>query len=676
MMGACCLWRKWERRAGAAPARPRRRRLAALLLWAALPVAAATAPPDLQPFLDAEHALQAGDRQRFEDLAAALSDHPLYPYLALTDLLGRLDTAEADEVNAFIERYADTAPGERLRLNWLRRLAREERWPEYITAYVDNGSETRECLYRRALLATGQRQAAFHGLEALYHTGASLPAACDPLLADWSASGGLPPAQVWQRIDLALARANAGVAAYQGRYLPEAQQPWLERLLRLHQRPRLLLSQPLTAAQVPDPERRGALITHAIVRLARLSPTQAVEALSGAETNGELTQEQRERARVAVGTALAAAGDRAALAQLARLQPRPDNAEIQLERLRAARALEAWPELAHWARDLPPGADQDGEWAYWRGRALALGGNRIGAAHAFAEAAGARSLWGFLAAELLGRPPALHHVPAPASPGGIEVLLGSETAERIRALRRLGRQADVRREWRALTRGLSDGGLITAAVAADRLGLTNESILTLARSGYWDDLTLRFPLAHRSLVTAAAAEHGLPQDWVYAVIRQESAFDADAASAADAIGLMQLLPSTARQVASRLGLAPPRRLDLIDPALNIRLGSAYLAAMRTRFGGRSLLATAAYNAGPNAARRWLADEPLPGDLWLTRIPYRETRDYVRRVLTYRVVYRARLGLPPLHLHALLSPVGKSHGESVSKSKIEIRVEPQ
>jgi soluble lytic murein transglycosylase len=236
------------------------------------------------------------------------------------------------------------------------------------------------------------------------------------------------------------------------------------------------------------------------------------------------------------------------------------------------------------------------------------------------------------------------------------VLTGSQTAARIGALQRLGRQTDVRREWRALTRDLSADGLITAAVAADRLGLTNESILTLADSGYWDDLVLRFPLAHGDLVAAAAREHGLPPDWVYAVIRQESAFDADVASSADAIGLMQLLPSTAREVAGRLGLAPPARLDLIDPALNIRLGSAYLAAMRQRFDGRSLLATAAYNAGPTAARRWLDALPVPGELWLTRIPYAETRDYVRRVLTYRVIYRERLGLPPLRLHALLRPV--------------------
>jgi len=198
----------------------------AALLGASLAVAAPEA--EWRRFLAAERALESGDRESFEQLAAGLDGYALHPYLMLADLSSRLDQAPADEVLAFIRRHQGTAPGERLRRDWLKRVARDQRWAEYADAYADNGSETRECLYRRALLETGDPETVFAGLDVLYRTGRSLPDACDPLLASWADGGGLTPALVWQRIDLALARGNTGVASYQGRYLPSPQRRWLE----------------------------------------------------------------------------------------------------------------------------------------------------------------------------------------------------------------------------------------------------------------------------------------------------------------------------------------------------------------------------------------------------------------------------------------------------------------
>jgi soluble lytic murein transglycosylase len=282
--------------------------------------------------------------------------------------------------------------------------------------------------------------------------------------------------------------------------------------------------------------------------------------------------------------------------------------------------------------------------------------DRAAAAHALASAAEERTLWGFLAAELIGRPPALDHQPVPVDEKALNALLDSEALARIQELDRLGRQADLSREWRDMTQVMDRDQRLVAAAAAARLGLANESILTLARAAYWDDLELRFPRAYDALVEAAALDQGLPPDWLYAVIRQESAFDPDIASHAGAIGLMQLMPPTAREVAQKTGRPEPERLDLIDPALNVALGSAYLAQMQRRFQCHPMVASAAYNAGPTAVSRWLPEQPMPGDLWLTEIPYAETRQYVRRVLTYRVIYRDLLGLPPLRVSALVRSV--------------------
>ncbi|NBC49689.1 MAG: transglycosylase SLT domain-containing protein [Gammaproteobacteria bacterium] len=653
----------------------------AVLLWVGIALAFASTKAGAQTALEqppaarfqaAQAALEAGDRTRFSELVQSLQGHPLQAELLRAELQQRLGAANADEVLSFLDRHQGTAPAERLRRDWLKRLARERRWTDYLAAYVDNGSETRACWYRRALLATGRQQAAFDRLSELYLTGRSLPAACDPLFAAWSDVGGLTAALVWERIELALERGNAGVAEFQGRYLPSPERPWLDLLLAVHQRPALLLERPVTGELVADPRRRQQILVHGLERLAQDSAQKALLLRASLEAAEKLTPVLAERADAAIGMALAEAGDPAGLDYLDRLQPRADNLELQRERLRVALRLRAWARLADWARVLPDAADPLGKWRYWLGKALmrvagAEPAARKAAAHAFESAAAERTLWGFLAAELIGREPALDHRPVPVDVEAVERLLASATIARVRALRDLGRQTDVRREWRELTRLLGRDEKLVAAAAAAKLGLTNESILTLARAAYWDDMELRFPLAYAHLVDAAAQRQDLPPDWVYAVIRQESAFDPDIASHAGAIGLMQLMPATAREVAGKLGRDEPERIELIDPALNIVLGSAYLAEMAERFDGHPLVASAAYNAGPTAVSRWLPDEPIPGDLWLTDIPYAETRQYVRRVLTYRVFYRERLGLPPLRIGAMLRPVGGplEHGQTLA-----------
>jgi soluble lytic murein transglycosylase len=628
----------------------------ATLLALAVPVRLCAAEPAAEgqrrDFVAAERALAAGERESFVQLEKGLRDYPLWPYLRLAELRRELTPEHRPEIEAFITDYAGTAPGETLRRLWLNALHARGDHAGYVRNYADNDSETRECRWRRSLLALGREEAAVSGLDALYLTGASLPADCDPVLEHWHAAGGLVPNLVWRRVGAALARGNVGVAAYQRRYLPERHRRWLDQQLLLHREPRRLKE-----AELPeDPERRVAVLVAAIERLARDDPRLAAADWSVLQARELVPLPARDRAVTAIGVGLARAGERSGLVYLRRLRALPENLELQRARLRAALRLRAWPEIIDWVRALPPQERERGEWQYWLARALGKRGDLVGAVHALDTAAAERDLWGFRAAELLGREPALRVQPTPADPAEINRLLASDTARRIRELQALGRRTDVTREWRELTRNADSAALRAAALLGERLGLVTESIFTLARSDYWDDIPLRFPLLYDRLIASGAEDYGLPLEWVYAVIRQESAFDPDVASHAGAVGLMQLMPGTARDMARELGRPAPGRLDLIDPSLNIALGTRYLAAMRERFGGNQVLATAAYNAGPGAVSRWLPDETTPADLWMVAIPYGETRDYVRRVLTYRVIYAHRLGLDDFRLGALFAPV--------------------
>jgi soluble lytic murein transglycosylase len=156
-----------------------------------------------------------------------------------------------------------------------------------------------------------------------------------------------------------------------------------------------------------------------------------------------------------------------------------------------------------------------------------------------------------------------------------------------------------------------------------------------------------YPLPHREALVEAAAREGLPPALVAAVIRQESAFDARATSPAGAVGLMQLMPGTAAELARD---PRPRLVDegaLTDPELSLELGARYLAAMLDRFDGSWTAALIAYNAGPRRYERWRGFPEFGGDreLAVERIPFGETRRYVKAVLRNVRVYRRLHGLP-------------------------------
>jgi len=193
-------------------------------------------------------------------------------------------------------------------------------------------------------------------------------------------------------------------------------------------------------------------------------------------------------------------------------------------------------------------------------------------------------------------------------------------------------------EWRAAYEALPPDRQLQAIGLAARWGWHMQAIAAAARRGLFNDYELLYPRPYDTEVKAAARRTGLDTDFIYAIIRQESLYRATAGSSAGALGLMQLLPETARNTARRAGLPVPTRAQLLQPSVNVPLGAAFLASLVTRFNGERALASAAYNAGPNAARRWLPEAPLDLDAWVENIPFNETRAYVQRVAWHTLVF--------------------------------------
>jgi soluble lytic murein transglycosylase len=231
--------------------------------------------------------------------------------------------------------------------------------------------------------------------------------------------------------------------------------------------------------------------------------------------------------------------------------------------------------------------------------------------------------------------------PAPLATTERDAARGNPGFVRALQLVALGLRNEGVREWNYTLRGLGERELLAAAALACEREVWDRCISTSDRTRAEIDMTQRFPTPFRKEVLARARETGIDPAYIYGLIRQESRFVMDARSGAGASGLMQLMPATARWTAKKIGL-DFRPEMLADRDVNLRLGASYLKLVLDDFGGSQALAAAAYNAGPGRPRRWRDGGVFEPAAWAESIPFNETRDYVKKVLSNTVYYGALL----------------------------------
>ena len=322
-------------------------------------------------------------------------------------------------------------------------------------------------------------------------------------------------------------------------------------------------------------------------------------------------------------------------------------------RLRAALLRQDWKQLLTWIEAMPDELRRQQLWRYWKARALEQTGYTTAAAALFSHVARDRSFYAYLASDHISAPYKYAHEGIDAGNAEISRMKTDAAMLRMHELQQLGRHVDLRREWRQQMQLLDEPAMQTAAVVFNAWGMLDRAIFTLSRADSWDNMEIRFPLEHHLLVEEYSQQRGIDVSWVFAILRQESAFMTAIKSTAGAHGLMQLLPATARQVAHKHEMKRPSVNDLSNPATNIALGTGYLEMMMEKFGRNMTLSTAAYNAGPGAVKKWLKhrsnNKPLPADIWVELIPYEETRKYVKHVMTYATIYDMRLGVEQMKI---------------------------
>jgi soluble lytic murein transglycosylase len=603
-------------------------------------------------FLDAYKALQENRLDDYRQLAADLTDYPLYRYLQFEDLRNRLSRADTVEITDFIEAYEGEPVSWRLRRAWLYNLARNQQWQQFLAAYREPQPAELQCYRLQALLAQLPEKTDTLVADAikLWLVGKSQADACDPVFDYLYDNDHITHELVWQRIRLAMENGNASLAGFLAKRLPETDRAWVTLWREGRTRP----AQTLESGELrQDTQHAREIVLYAIQRLAGSDAGQAHrrwQSLRGKYTftPEQVIQVERKIAMAAVWQDLPTAH-----AWLIDLPDAAVDETVRAWRIRTALADADWESVAIHIQALPQDEAQQEEWRYWHAVALEKSDRNKQAMDEFAQLARLRDYHGFLAADHLRWPYEMSYQPVEYTEDALESLAQRPAFVRARELYRAELFLDARREWEQAIQGLPDTELKLAAVLAQRWGWHDRAILTIARSGDYDDLELRFPLSFSESVQRQARAHQLDPAHVYAVIRQESAFNKDARSTAGAMGLMQLMPTTGRATAHKYAIPLASTDNLFEPDKNIRIGSAYLKQVMAQYDNSIVLASAAYNAGPHRVRRWLPESGTrEADSWIALIPFTETRKYVQRVLTYAAIYdwRMQRKITPLHKH--------------------------
>jgi soluble lytic murein transglycosylase len=596
---------------------------------------------------------------------AVLRAYPLYPYLRYQELARRLPELPAAEVREFLQTYADSPLAARLRGAWLRQLAAARRWDDYLRDFTPTNDAELDCGRRQALLDTDQGEAALRDFATLWLRAASLPAACDPVIAAWRARGEPSPERLWQRFALAMEGKNPRLAQALRAAMPATDQALADVWLSVAENPRTVLD--TGRFNVSDP-RTAPILSDGLERWGKRNALEAAAALDTLKTRDPSRAPRLAEVERRLALWIASDYHPSALARLTALPDAVVDRDVAEWRVRVCLQQGDWNAALGWLDRLPAPERDSPRWQYWRGRVLETLGRNQEAKPVYQRIAGQRDYHGFLAADRLGAAYAIVSTPLAVPATVLEALLTrSPGLQRARELYVLGRDPDADAEWRQALQTFDRPALLQAAVLAHRWDWHAQAIATTARAEHWDDLELRFPLAYREGVVTQARAGALDPAWVYAVIRQESNFRPAARSPVGALGLMQIMPATGRQIAQELRDASATDPPLLQPETNIRYGVHYLRRMLERLQNNPMLATAAYNAGPNKVAQWLPTrEAVPADVWAETIPYRETRTYVQRVMEYAAIYHRQLGSPEPEptLGARMKPVlpGSASGQ--------------
>jgi soluble lytic murein transglycosylase len=625
---------------------------------------------------DMAQAFKRGDRKRLSALLPQAKGHVLEPWAAYWELRARLDEASHQEVRNFFNRYPATYQEDRLRNDWLLLLGQRRDWStladEHPHYRMRDDRELRCYILSAELLDVGPRAGMADEVRKNWMAMREADDGCTFAADRLYYAKQFTALDIWRKARL-MAEQNRPKTARNAVHIvaPEVANTVPDVL----NAPDKFLAKHIAAPQ----KVRQELVVLALVKIASADPDKAT-LLMRSKWQPHLTTEERHWVWGVIGRQAAMHLEDDALSHFAKVAHDKDLNDDMLA-WKARAALRAgntpkWDVVESSIAAMSAEARKDPTWVYWQARAM-LNRKKLTpqiqqeANTALESIAGVRGFYEQLALEELGR-----KVTAPARPPA-PTTEEMEAARRNPSLQRalyaiaIGLRPEGVREWNYATNlvdaqgkagTMSDREMLAAAQLACDHQVWDRCINTSDRTRAMMDFEQRFPMPHKDAVIARSKTIGLDPAYVYGLIRQESRFVTDARSGVGASGLMQVMPATAKWTARKIGMTGFTPDQITDRDTNIAIGTGYLKLVLDSFEGSMPLAAAAYNAGPSRSRRWRApndgDGPtLEGAIWAENVPFNETRDYVKKVLSNTTNYAALITGQPQSLKARLGTVG-------------------
>jgi peptidoglycan lytic transglycosylase len=601
---------------------------------------------------DYDRAVQAIDRGQwteYRQLRPGLDDYPLSIYLDYYQLSRQVSKVRPADARRFISASGDSPLPNRFLANYLQQAGRARRWKDFLAVKPDEPNAIElKCYYFRAKLGTGDPLAAWEGAERLWVHGKSRPKECDPLFEAWLKAGQLSDEVVWARLLKAFEARQGSLMKYVARKGSDELRPWADKLLAVYSKPARMRKVALPAEHAYSAD----IAAHGLAYLARYNPEQALDYWYSYQEELAFSPELSARVEYEIALRSLFAKTEANLAWLPGALERLGEDKLVEIRLRWALEQSDWEALALTLPLLSEEARAGLDWQYWQARSLEQRGEAEKARVILQSLAQERDYYGFLAADRLAVPYSFNHQSLVLQSASAEPLMQLPAVRRVGELYFHEEDRLAHSEWYKVLQDTEAADQKQAlAQVASQQGWHSLAISAAAKAEAWDALDLRFPTPYEDSFSHYASLQRVPSTELMAIARRESAFFPGARSPVGARGLMQIMPATGQQVASSIG-RPHTRAELYEVEHNILLGSAYYRQLLDRFDGNRVYALAAYNAGPHRVDRWQhkSGEGVPVEVWIETIPYKETRNYVKNVLAYNVVFQYLLG----DTHSLLT----------------------
>jgi soluble lytic murein transglycosylase len=608
---------------------------------------ALAAQADDENFLLLREAARQNDADKANALASRLPNYVIPAYVEYYRLKPRLRDATTDEIRAYLTRYQGSAIADRLRNDWLLELGRTRDWPNFdreLPLFVKNDDYQVRLYALLSRVLKGEKIADEARAQLTNPPGYGDAGAT--LVAQLAQSGQFTTADLLAQLRLSGEMHATGPARRTALLLGASD----TRAAQAVDVPAIAMARGIGKSRV---EHEIYLV--ALGRMARTSIKLATIALN--KNAPKLSPEER-----AIGWSnIALAASMTLAPEAADYWKKAAGAPLSQEQMqwktRIALRRGDWKQVKTVIESMPLQLRADPAWTYWHGRALQAAGDDE-AANLFRRIADQNSFYGQLAMEELGQKVTIPPAAAPTTPAELAQVAANPGFKRALKFFALRLRFEGTREWNWTLREFSERQLLAAAEYARQNNILDRMIDTSGRTRTEFNYAQRFPDPHDDIMHPTAKGLGLDKAWVYGLIRQESRFITDAQSGVGAAGLMQVMPSTGKWVASKIGLSDFVHGMLNDLRTNITLGANYLNMVLSGQDGSQVLATAAYNAGPSRARAWRStlSAPMEGAVFIETIPFNETRAYVRNVMANATNYAALFTRQPQSIKARLGTV--------------------